>query len=107
MVLFGSLNVVNGTQSRHFCEAFADNGFQISWGYEAEPQTSFLFIRDDYWFLEKNSNDASISLQSNSSKVNNHLFPGPYRDNYKIAIYNRICKGGRCQWMTGLWEVSH
>ena len=100
MTLIWSSNVVDGTQSHDFCEAFADKGFKISFGYSAGLQKIFLFIGNNYWFVQKNSNDGTLSLQSSVSKAIS------LSEKYVIAIHYNICKGSRCEWMTGLWNVS-
>ena len=102
LVLFSNLDVVEGLQSSDFCEAFAENRFRISCGYGARPEMTYLFIGDHYWFVERNSVDATLSLQSSISKVYK-----TFKDEFVNAVYYKICKGGQCEWMTGLRYVRH
>ena len=79
-------------QNKDFCEAFADNGFKIS--YVCNCQT-FVFIGHHYWQLIGPKD--TLSLHSNRSKVIDNWFG----DEYKTAIEAEAHK-----WLTRVLKVS-
>ena len=103
VLLSMSLCAFSDQQSKDFCEAFADNGFRISYGYSyAERSLTYLFIGHHYWQVISRSKDV-ISLYSNRSKIIENWFGGEYKIAIDIKFWDEL---EDWKWMTGLLKVS-
>ena len=96
------LQTSNGTQTKDFCEAFAENGFEISYEYDHNDHLGVLFIDYHYWQIVGRYG-SDLHLYSKESKVINDWFGNQYRTAFKIEF----CKQSKCQDLTGLLNVRN
>ena len=101
-----AFSVFGDQQNQDFCEAFADNGFQISYGYSEYREYVqggygvFLFIGHHYWQLNGSKN--ALFFHSNRSQIIDNWFG----EDYNIAIDMTFCKHSDCRVFAGLLKVS-
>ena len=75
--------LADSTQTKEFCEAFAENHFEISYGYADDLRSGFLFIHNHYWLLET---DSGLRFHSNESKVIANFFGNKYRTAFRVRF---------------------
>ena len=97
VVLMSSMTAVVMSQSKDFCEAFADNGFDIDYAYKRGY--FFLIIGHHYW-------EVSDQMEFTDNTRRSRIIGDWFGNHYNIAFHYQNCneKYTECQQFSGLMK---